>query len=502
METIAAISTPHGKGGVALIRISGDEAIRVAARVFTPYRGGEVSGRSLTDAPSRVAVYGAIHKPGREVPGGAVPGGTAPFGAESSGSDSEGAASAETIDMGICTLFRAPHSFTGEDTAEISCHGGWMVTFTVLTAVLTAGARQAEAGEFTRRAFLNGKMSLSAAESLGMLLEAKTEEQMRLSLSGMRGILSERTEGIYRDMTHVLSSVFVCIDYPDEDLAEMSRGEMISEIRSIKSRLDALAATWRTGRAVMEGIPTVICGRTNAGKSSLYNLLTGREAAIVTDIAGTTRDVLTETLSLGRVTLRVSDTAGIRETDDRVEQIGVERALRELDAAGLILAVFDVSAPLAGEDLSFIARLHQPAADRSVPVIAIANKADRSTDDAAEKVLAEAFAAFPAPHAVIPFSAKYGTGLDVLTATVASLFTDGSLDTATDAILGNARQYAAVSRSLDATDNALSALEAGLPVDLACDDLSAAMSALSELDGKSVSDDVVADIFSRFCVGK
>lgn len=519
MEPIAAISTPYGKGGVALIRISGDGAIDIAASVFFP-----ANRRPLADIKDRTSVFGSIRMP---VPGtdeaslplpeadnqehiteAVTPDGTATdfrnASAESAaktckfpGADTS-VSIGEEIDTGLCTIFRAPHSFTGEDTAEISCHGGVLVTSHVLAAVLASGARQALPGEFTRRAFLNGKMGLDAAEALGSLLDAKTGEQLRLAHTGMKGILGNKTAEIYRDLTHVLSSVFACIDYPDEDLAEMSREDMANAVRSIFDRLGALADTWKTGRAIMEGIPTVLLGRVNAGKSSLYNLLSGRDAAIVTDIAGTTRDVLTETLALGKVTLRLSDTAGIRETSDAVERIGVERALRASEEAGLLLAVFDASVALSEDDFSLIGRLFAEFPD--IPVIAVLNKCDLPvvTDEAR---LRSAFGDCP-PAAIIRLSARTGSGLPELTKTVENLFLDGSLDPATDAIVLGARQYAAILRARDAVGAALASIDAGYPVDLSCDDLENAMSALSELDGRAVSEDVVADIFSRFCVGK
>lgn len=526
METIAAISTPYGKGGVALIRISGDNAVAVASRVFFP-----ASRHPLADAKDRFSVFGSIrmpvsgtetlHRTDTESNPGPVPNvetvlptdtfentettrnadpvsSAGIFANTEKSPDTDADTLGEEIDTGLCTLFRAPHSFTGEDTAEISCHGGVLVTSLVLAAVLAAGARQALPGEFTRRAFFNGKMGLDAAEALGSLLDAKTGEQLKLSRAGMKGVLGTETAALYRDLTHVLSSVFACIDYPDEDLAEMSRAEMLSAVRTIRERLSALADTWRTGRAIMEGIPTVLVGRVNAGKSSLYNLLAGRDAAIVTDVAGTTRDVLSETIPLGKMTLRLSDTAGIRETTDVVEKIGVDRAILALKQAGLLLCVFDASDTLSSDDFSLIGRLRTEFSD--TPVVAILNKCDLpvKTDESA---LSRAFGELH-PAGVVRLCTKTGEGLDILTRTVENLFVDGSLDPATDAIVLGARQYAAILRAGDAVAAAVSSLDAGYPVDLCCDDLETAMSALSELDGRTVSEDVVSDIFSRFCVGK
>ena len=234
-DTIAAISTPYGKGGVALLRVSGERAVEIAERVFLP-----VGGKTLRDLPVNYMAYGRIM-------------------------DADGT----QVDDGMAVVFRAPRSFTGEDTVEITCHGGILVTQTVLTCLLAAGARPAEAGEFTKRAFINGKMGLSAAEALGNLLEAGTREQMLLSGAGMRGKLSSKTNEIYEGLCLVLSSVFACIDYPDEDLADMSREQMTDALTEALGKTQALADTYRTGHAVAEGLPTVICGKANGGKSSL-----------------------------------------------------------------------------------------------------------------------------------------------------------------------------------------------------------------------------------------
>ena len=459
-DTIAAISTPYGKGGVALLRVSGDRAIRICERVFHPY-----SGKALFEIPARQAVYGAIFAP-----------------------DEEGVW--RSVDDGIATVFTAPASFTGEDTVEISCHGGILLTETVLSALLAAGARQAEAGEFTRRAFLNGKLGLSAAEALGNILEAQSTEQLALAHSGMRGRVEAKCDEIYTSLRGVLASIFAVIDYPDEDLADMSREEMIASLQSSKEQVVALAKTYRTGHAIAEGISTVICGRPNVGKSSLYNLLVGRDAAIVTEIEGTTRDVLSERVTLGRVMLRLSDTAGLHKTEDVVEQIGIERAKREMKDAELILALFDGSQAATEEDLELLDELSAQAAE----VILLLNKSDLGGFE--DPAYRERF------EHVIPFSAKRGAGLDALKRTVEELFTDGRIDTRQDAVLANARQYGAAQAALEALRRSIDGLQSGLAVDLCCVDVEMAMSALSELDGRAVSEDIVSEIFSHFCVGK
>lgn len=456
-DTIAAVSTPRGKGGVALLRVSGEDALRIADAVFLPR-----NGKALSCAEPRRAVYGRI--------------------LDASGAE---------IDDGLATVFRAPASFTGEDTVEICCHGGILLTETVLTALLAAGARPAGAGEFTKRAFLNGKLELSAAEALGNLLEARTQSQLTLAHAGMSGKTSARCREIYEALRRILASVYVTIDYPDEDLADMSREEIAAAFAGCAKELQALADTYRTGHAVAEGIRTVICGKPNVGKSSLFNRLVGRDAAIVTDVEGTTRDVLTATASAGRVTLELADTAGLHETDDRVEQLGVARARDELAQAELILAVFDGTAEPDENDQSLIDSLQK----QSGTVVAVCNKAD-GTDGAIPAAWQGLF-----PH-MVAVSAKTGAGMQALCALIDRMFTDGEIDLTEDAILIGARQHAAALRALAAATDAANALTAGYPIDACCTDAENAMAALAEIDGRAVSEDIVGEIFSHFCVGK
>ena len=459
-DTIAAISTARGKGGVALLRISGPDAVSICERVFLPR-----SGKKLSEYAPRTAVFGSICAP------------------DDRGEWNE-------IDNGLATVFRAPASFTGEDTVEICCHGGILLTQTVLTACLAAGARAAEAGEFTRRAFLNGKMGLSAAEALGDLLEAQTREQLTLAHAGTDGRVERKCREIYDALCAVLSSVYAKIDYPDEDLAEMSREEMQASLNDCIARVEKLFDTYRTGHAIAEGIPTVICGKPNVGKSSLYNLIVGRDAAIVTDVEGTTRDVLTETASLGRVTLRLFDTAGLRQTEDVVERIGIDRARKALEDAELILAVFDGSVAPDKEDQA----LAQSLSGSNATVIAVINKSDLG-------IAEEDFYKTHFSHTVT-LSAKAGEGTEELSALVESCFINGELDTKSDTVLTNARQRGAAIATLEALKRAQEGLELGLPVELCCSDCEAAMQAIAELDGRAVSEDIVSHIFSHFCVGK
>ncbi len=453
-STIAAITTPPGKGGVALIRVSGDEAISVAERCFIPK-----NGKPLSSCPSRVAVYGDVVFEG------------------------------EKIDDAIATVFRAPASYTGEDTVEISCHGGTLISRTALEAVLAAGAIPAAAGEFTRRAFVGGKISLSDAEAIGMLLEAKTHSQILLNASKSRGRLAEKISQVHSALVLLLSTMYAKIDYPDEDLADMSATELCERLRGIRAELSSLIATYKTGRAINEGIQTVICGKPNVGKSTLYNTLSGGDYAIVSEYEGTTRDVLERTVALGKVTLHLFDTAGIRDTDAPVEQIGISLSREKIANAELIFAVFDGSRPLDSYDLELIETLKAASAT----VIAIINKGDllRVIDDTPIK---EAFSD------IVYMTAR--SSADELRKIVEELFCDGALTVGGDAIVSSARQYASLLRAREHIENAENALSAGYPFDIASSDIEACVGALSELDGRAVSEDIVSGIFSHFCVGK
>ena len=466
-DTIAAISTPFGKGGVAVIRLSGSEALTVTDKIFRPKSR---KYQSLRDAATRMMVYGEIVSP---------------------------QAPDRVLDDVLCAYFPAPNSFTGEDVVEISCHGGVLVTRSVLSACLEAGARAAEAGEYTRRAYLNGKMSLPEAEALGNLLEAGNDEQLRLARAGMKGHLAQAMEAVYGRLMTILANLEVGMDFPEEDLTEIPKEDMIALLTEIQSELTKLQDTYRTGHAIAEGIPTVIVGRPNVGKSALYNRLVGRDAAIVTDIAGTTRDVLSETVSLGRVTLRLSDTAGLRDTEDPVEQIGVMRAKRALEEAELVLALFDGSAPPTEEDLQLLRTLKE-LMKHGKSIVCILTKKDLWPEEhppffSADDCIGVGF---------MPFSAKNGQGMETLTAVVENAFIDGDLDTGASAIVFSARQFAALSGCIIALDRALEALSSGLPYDLCAEDLRDALSSLGELSGHSVREEVISEIFHKFCVGK
>ena len=460
-NVIAAISTPPGKGGVAVIRVSGAGAFDIADRVFLP-----ISGKRIGEYPARTQIYGYIIY------------------------------NEEKIDDGMLTRFPAPNSYTGEDTVEISCHGGILVTRTVLEALLAAGATPAEAGEFTRRAFINGKLSLSEAEAIGTLLEATSTEQIRLSASPARAKLAEAISSVRRDLTSLMSSIYARIDYPDEDLGEFTDEESLSTLEEIRTRLGRLIDTYRTGRAINEGISTVICGKPNVGKSTLYNLLAGEDAAIVTDVEGTTRDILERTVSLGRVTLRITDTAGVRSGDEvgTVEKIGIGRSKERIASAELILAVFDLSRPLDESDRELIEEIRTAQGYK----VCVLNKCDLAPLLDASLLPEEVF------NETVSISAdKDNSGaIESLSRLINRLFTDEKISAGQDAIVSSARQHASLLRACGFIDTAIDAYRLGLPADAASSDIEMAIGAISELDGRAVSDSVVSDIFSKFCVGK
>lgn len=452
---IAAISTPPGKGGVALIRISGEGTAELLDRVFRPR-----SGRPMSSYPPRHAVWGDIIEGERP------------------------------IDDGIATLFSAPASYTGEDMAEITCHGGALISAKVLGAVYAAGATPAEAGEFTRRAFLSGKLTLTDAESVSLLLEAKTDAQLAVSACAAREKMRERTGHISEMLLSLLSSLYASIDYPDEDLGELTSDQILASLEQAKAETEALAATYRAGHAVAEGIPAVLCGRPNVGKSSVYNCLVGDDVAIVTDTAGTTRDVLERTVSVEGVTLRLMDTAGLRQTYEQVEQIGIDRARAAMDKAELILAVFDGSAPLGEEDLAWLEELKH----RKHQTLAIVNKSDRETAVDVDRLK-------DAARAVCFCTAKEGD-VSSLRRSIASLYLDEGFVPGESATVISARQKASLDRALTHMEAATLAFCSGLAQDAASTDIEMALSALGELDGRQVSEAIVGEIFSRFCVGK
>ena len=469
-STIAAVSTPPGRGGLAVIRISGKNAVEAASRFFKLRGKG-----TLADAPDRYACYGDI--------------------VSLCADGSEGAP--DIIDTGLATVFRGPRSYTGEDVVEISCHGGTALTYEVLATAFKAGCVPAGPGEFTRRAFMNGKLSLTEAEAVIGLIDAESSQAVRLSASHSRGVLRRRIEALNSEITALIASMYAYIDYPDEDMTDVTADELHERVSVLSSELRRLADTYRIGHAVCEGVPTVILGKPNVGKSSLLNALLGRRRAIVTDIPGTTRDTVEETVNIDGVMLRLCDTAGIRDPQDEVERIGTELSVEKASEAELIFGMFDSSRAL-DEDDRRSAELILKEATRGAETVILLNKCDAGEKLTDASALGEILPGLP----IIEISAKCGEGIDLLCGRIKELFNAEAIAYADNAVLSNARQFNAVSAALQSVEAALNALDSGFTPDVAGLDLEAALASLGETDGRCVTENVVSEIFSRFCVGK
>lgn len=453
MSTIAAISTGMAAGGIGIVRISGENAIKIADSIFS-----SVSGRKIADISGYSALYGK-----------AVDGET-------------------VLDTAVALLFRAPKSYTGEDVVEISCHGGLYITKRVLRAALSAGAVPAEPGEFTKRAFLNGKMDLTGAESVMNLISAQGEEAEKIALGILEGGLFKEIKKISDKLLYDMALLSAWVDYPYEEIDELSSENLGGDIRNGIESLEKLINNYDTGRIIIEGVDTAIVGRPNVGKSTLMNLLSGTDRSIVTEIAGTTRDIVEDTVTLGGIVLHLSDTAGVRETDDAVESIGVERAVKRLENAQLVLAVFDASRPLSDDDRRLIALCKNKNA------IGIINKTDLVENYLTDE-LKENF------RKLVFISAKTGDGKDRLEQAVTELLGTGNFDTSA-ATLINERQLECCKNALKALNEAEEALNIGLTMDAVTVCLDSAVESLLVLTGEKATDSVVNEIFAHFCVGK
>lgn len=451
---IAAIATPIAPAGLGVIRVSGTQAIPIAAAVFRPLN----EARPLTALGGYTAVYGYVW-------------------------DKDG-----DIDECVATVFRAPHSYTGEDVVEFSCHGGVYLLQRTLRALFEAGAVPAEAGEFTRRAFENGKLDLTRAEAVMDLIAADGRLAAKTALAVREGAVFHRLQGIKEKLVALQAQFSAFVDYPDDDIPELSSAALSQTVKEAEEELFRLLDTYDAGRVLREGVDTVIVGSPNVGKSTLMNLLTGCERSIVTDVAGTTRDVVEETVRVGEVRLRLADTAGIHHTDDKVEAIGVQRSRQRLETAALVLAVFDGSRPLSDDDRELVKQLPKQT------TIAVINKQDLD-----QKIDIEYIERY-FQHIVYTDACR-GSGLAELTAAVQQVTGVNRL-TGEQPVLATERQRNCAYRAWQCVREAAEALESGMTLDAVSVSLDSALSAILELTGERATEAVVDGIFARFCVGK
>lgn len=450
-RTIAAVATPPGEGALGVIRISGSDAIETAQKIFCPF-----SGKKLTELKGYTAAYGQV-KNGDIV-----------------------------LDDAVALVFRAPHSFTGEDTVEITLHGGSLMLREVLRLILENGAYPAAPGEFTKRAFINGKTDLTRAESIMGLISAKSDAELRLSRAAHLGKTAQKIEKIMQELKKADAAISVYSDYPDEDIDGLDPESFSQMLMSVQAELSQMLTDYDAGKILREGIETVIVGKPNVGKSTLMNMLSGTNRSIVTDVAGTTRDVIEETVSLGDLTLKLADTAGIHDTDDKVESIGVKLAKDRIESAQLVLAVFDQSAPFDESDRTLLERL-----DKRNTVIII-NKTDLPL-----KLELSAFDGF----SMVEISAKENTGKQALAEIITKI--SGTANLSPDsAVLINERQRDCAKKALDGVNEAYNALVGGQTMDAVGICVDFALSNLFELTGQRVTNEVADEIFRNFCVGK
>ena len=450
-EPIAAIATGGQVSAIGIVRLSGEGVIDLAGRLFTPARGVALDRRE-----DRKLVYGSLRR-----------------------------RDGSLLDLCLCTVSRGPDSYTGEDTVEFQCHGSPLLLRTVLEELFALGARQAGPGEFTKRAFLNGRLGLSEAEAVADLIDAESDEALRNAAGQLSGAIHRRAEEIYTALTDISAHYHAVLDYPDEDIEDFLLRDYRSTVERALETLERLLRTFERGRLLNAGIPTAIVGRPNAGKSSLLNALLGYDRAIVTDVPGTTRDTIEERLHLGGLCLRLTDTAGIRETADAVERLGVERSRAALRQAELVIAVVDGSRDYTLEDAAILRAAEQ--ADKGLVVLS-----KRDLNARVEGI--------DTPLPVIPVSSVTGEGLEELEQAIRALFPLPAVPAGE--ILTNARQRDAVARAAESLRAALDAMGDGHTPDIVLTEIEGAMSALGELTGRSVREDVTDRIFQRFCVGK
>ncbi|MBP1047095.1 tRNA uridine-5-carboxymethylaminomethyl(34) synthesis GTPase MnmE [Enterococcus sp. BWM-S5] len=457
-DTIAAISTPPGEGAISIVRLSGEDAVAIADKV---YRAGT---KSLKEVPSHTIHYGHIIDPRNE----------------------------ELLDEVMISVMKAPKTFTREDVVEINCHGGIVVVNQLLQLLLREGARLAEPGEFTKRAFLNGRMDLSQAEAVMDLIRAKTDKAMQVALHQLDGNLSGLIRSLRQEILETLAQVEVNIDYPEyDDVEELTTKLLLEKAEFVKAQIESLLTTAKQGKILREGLSTAIIGRPNVGKSSLLNHLLQEEKAIVTDIAGTTRDVIEEYVNVRGVPLKLIDTAGIRETEDIVERIGVERSRKALAESDLILLVLNQNEALTEEDRQLL------EATKGLKRIILLNKMDLPSELEKDELrqLAE-------NEEILPVSVLSSTGMEQLELKIADLFFGGETGEKDATYVSNTRHIALLDQAVIALDEVIFGIQSGMPVDLVQIDMTRCWDYLGEIVGDSVQDELITQLFSQFCLGK
>lgn len=452
-KTVAAIATGSSTAGIGVIRISGDSAISVADKVFKA-----IDGTSLQNVKGYTAKYGCVYSNG------------------------------EAFDNAVALVFRNPKSYTGEDVVEISVHGGIFIVEKTLEAVFNAGAVPAQAGEFTKRAFLNGKIDLAQAEAVASLISARGQEAAKASYNLLQGSLSNKISLVLENLVDCSALMAAWVDYPDEEIPELQEDTLIDTLEAASTSLSALLKNYENGSAMTEGVATVIAGRPNAGKSTLMNMLSGTEKSIVTHISGTTRDIVENSVRLGNIILHLSDTAGIRKSDDTVEAIGIKKALERLDSSSLVLAVFDGSQALNDDDRIIIKSC------QGKRCVAVINKSDLEQRINIEEIENNF-------ENIVYISAKNGEGAENIEQAVKAVLGTGQVDTA-QPILANKRQKLCVQRALENVNEALDAVKMGITFDAVNVMIDSAVDELLTLTGKKATEEVVNNIFSKFCVGK
>lgn len=453
MSTIAAISTAQGQGGIGVIRVSGEDSFTIVDKIFK-----SVSGKKIMDIKGYTALFGHIYN------------------------------NEEVLDEAVVLKYVAPKSFTGENVVEISCHGGMYITKEVLNAVIMAGASLAEPGEFTKRAYLNGKMDLTEAESVMDIISAKSKSAARAALFVKDGALFKKSQQVKQLLLDKAAHLSAWADYPEEDIPEVSEDSIMEAIEESISILEKLLSTYDMGQVVKEGIDTVIAGRPNAGKSTLMNLLVGREKSIVTNIAGTTRDVVEDTVLVGNVMLKLSDTAGIRDTDNEIEKIGVQKTFDKINGAGLVIALFDNNEELNSEDIDLINKI------KDMPCIAVINKIDLE-DKVDKKYITDNI------DNVVYISAKQQDNIDELKNMIEKIAGTEDFDPSAG-IVANERQRNAIRNAVNSLYEAKESLAMGMTMDAITVSLQETIDYLLELTGEKAGEEIVDSVFHNFCVGK